>query len=86
MSGEVKAEEEENEDVGVDARATEVEVEAKLLNEISVIDRLLTNVNDESTITNTIETDLEFLCNNLRKRQLFEVILSELSLKEMLIR
>ena len=51
----------------------------EFLKEISIIDGLLTNVDDEATITNEIETDLEFLCDILRKRQLF---VGQLSLKE----
>ena len=53
--------------------------DGEVLNEGSVIDRLLTIVDDGATITNTIETDLEFQNGNLRKIQLF---VSELSLKE----
>ena len=79
---------EEKVDVSVNTEAKPIEDEAdellpdrddEFLNEISVIDRLLTSVDDEATITNTIETDLEFLCDSLRKRQLF---VNELSLKE----
>ena len=75
----VNTEAKAREDEGDEADELLSDRDDKLLDEISVIDRLLTNVDDEATITNTIENDLEFLCDNLRRRQLF---VSELSLKE----
>ena len=49
--------------------------------EIAIIDGLLTNVDNEATRTNNIETDLEFVCDNLRKRQL---LVNELCMKKIL--